>query len=262
MHLSHWRLHADPFAAPTPAYVATTAHDEALGRLLRAVDRGERRVDLRGASGLGKSTVLREALARARTPGRRTSLVGSPVDGPTLLAALAGGLGARPRSCPSRAEGWKTLADAVRLARLQGLGVLLAVDDDHHLGAPADLLDLRRLEGLDPHPRSRLTVLRAGLDADDAPEADRWPLSIRLRPLTRGEAAAYLAARLLAAGRDEPAFTPRALTLLHALTGGVPRGLDRLAGLALVAGAERGVEIVGPELVEGVAEPFLPRSVA
>ena len=77
---------------------------------------------------------------------------------------------------------------------------------------------------------------------------------IRLPALTRSEAEQYLAAKLAAAGRDEPTFTPRALNRLHACSLGIPRGLDRLASLALMAGALRGLEIVTPDLIEGVTQ--------
>ena len=40
---------------------------------------------------------------------------------------------------------------------------------------------------------------------------------------------------------------------LHARSAGVPRGLDRLASLALLAGAVQRLEILSPEVVEGVA---------
>ena len=58
---------------------------------------------------------------------------------------------------------------------------------------------------------------------------------------------------LRAAGRAEPTFTPRALNVLHACSGGVPRGVARLGSLALMAGAVRGLEMITPEIIEGVA---------
>jgi type II secretory pathway predicted ATPase ExeA len=178
----------------------------------------------------------------------------SPVDGASLLATLAEGLGARPAAGASRAVAWRALVDAARVARLQGQAIVLAVDDEHHLHESADRLDLERLVHADPHPGARLTVIRAGRPAAEAgPEEDPWVLAIRFPPLTRGEAEAYLLAKLAAAGREEPTFTPRAITRLHALAGGVPRTLDRLAGLALLAGAARGREIITPEIIDGVA---------
>jgi hypothetical protein len=71
-------------------------------------------------------------------------------------------------------------------------------------------------------------------------------------PLTRGAAGRYLADKLASAGRDGLTFTPGAITRLHALSGGVPRGLDRLASLSLMAGAMKRLEVIPPEVVEGV----------
>jgi type II secretory pathway predicted ATPase ExeA len=69
----------------------------------------------------------------------------------------------------------------------------------------------------------------------------------------RSECERYVTTKLAAAGRDDPAFTPRAFHRLHALTEGIPRRLDRLASLALMAGAIRGLEIIPAEVVEGVS---------
>jgi type II secretory pathway predicted ATPase ExeA len=134
----------------------------------------------------------------------------------------------------------------VRLAGCQGLAVVLAIDDAHVLD---DRRDLERLTTLDG---ARVTVLRVGRPTDPD-DAVRWELALRLPPLSRGEAEQYLRAKLEAAGRSGTTFTSRAVARLHALSGGVPRGLERLAGLALAAGAVRGLEIIPPEVVDDVA---------
>jgi type II secretory pathway predicted ATPase ExeA len=71
--------------------------------------------------------------------------------------------------------------------------------------------------------------------------------------LTRSDAEAYLNAKLAMAGRPERTFTPRAITGLHAAAAGNPRTLDRLASLGLMAGALRGLEIITPDVIAGVA---------
>lgn len=247
----HWNLNRDPFAPGGEPFVATPTHLEALARLRHAIETGQRRAVLRAEAGLGKSAVLGRVLAEIKGPGVRIARATSPVDGPSLWLSLAEGLGGRPEPGGTRGSAWKGLADAARLCRAQGLGVVLAIDDCQDLTDPSDRLDLERLVHLDPHPRARVTVLQVG--RDEPSPADPWGLAITLGPLTRGEASAYLAAKLAAAGRGEPTFTPRAITRWHALAGGVPRGLERLAALALIAGAVRGLEIIPPEVVDGVA---------
>jgi type II secretory pathway predicted ATPase ExeA len=253
--IEHWKLLRDPFAAVGAAYVAVTAHDEAVARLLATIETGQRRVVLRAGAGLGKSTVLARALAEARHPARRVVLRAAPADGPSLLAELAEGLGQRVPDGPSRAAAWRALEQAVRLCRWQRLGVILAIDDCQFLGDPADQLDLERLVHLDPHPESRLTVLQTYQTDDEGFEAPsrRWELVVRLPPLTRTESEHYLSAKLAAAGRNEPIFTTKALHRLHAVSGGTPRGLDRLAALSLMAGALRGVDRIALEVVDAAA---------
>jgi type II secretory pathway predicted ATPase ExeA len=267
---SHWKLLLDPFDGFSVPYVAVPPHEEAVARLVDTVETGRRRAVVRSAAGLGKSTVLARALAETRNPSRRVVRVSSAVDGAGLFAGLAGALGRPVPPGANRGLGWRLLKDAVRLCRWQHLRVVLAIDDCQHLTERADRLDLDRLVHLDAHPESRLTVLQA-FRSDEGDEPATWPatspgeLLIRLPALTRGDAERYLTAKLTAAGRAGATFTPRALSRLHAASAGNPRTLDRLASLALMAGALRGLEIVTPDVIEGVArectlDPLVPWS--
>lgn len=258
MWLRHWGLARDPFGTdprrlPASSYVATPGHDEAVARLAHTIDSAGRTARLVAGSGLGKTVVLDRALAAARSPTRRIARANGPIDGASLFATLAEGLGARVSADAGRASAWKALVDAARLCRYQGFHLVLAVDGCEMLSAPGDRLDLDRLAHLDPDPSARVSVLRVGrpeADPDAAPSPLDWDLAIRLKPLTRSDVATYLDARLQRAGRPGPTFTPRAFTRLHALSGGIPRGVDRLAQLALMAGALRGLEMVSPEVVD------------
>lgn len=254
MWKGHWKLRRDPFLDAGSPFVSLPGHEEAVERLVQTIESGQRSAFLRGASGLGKTRVLTQALARARRPTRRLALLTSPPDGARLLGGLAEGLGARVDPTAGRALAWKALADAVRLCRWQRLHVVLAVDDSQDLLEAADRLDLERLIHLDTHPESRLTVIRSARELEDGEASGpAWGLSIRLAPLTRSESERYLVEKLEAAGRGEPTFTPRAIQRLHTKAGGNPRGLDRLASLALMAGALTGLEIVTPEVVDGAS---------
>jgi type II secretory pathway predicted ATPase ExeA len=252
----YWKLSVDPFSEARPTYVAAAPHEEAVARLADAIETGQRRAVIRAGAGLGKSMVLARALAETRSPAQRAVLRSSPADSAGLLAALAEGLGRRVPPGSGRAGAWKALETAVRICRWQNLRVVLAIDDCQHLGGHADRADLDRLVHLDPHPGTRLTVLqsyRTGEPEGAEIPAAPWDLAIRLPALTRGDTARYLRVKLAAAGRIEPAFTPRAIDRLHAASAGNPRGLDRLASLALRAGALGGLEMITPDVIAGVA---------
>lgn len=254
----YWGLRFDPFrGGPAPdRFVPTPTHARALSRLHAAVESGGRPIRLEGPPGSGKTAVLGRWLADLRSPGRRVARSSGAGDGPSVLAELSAGLGARVPAGSPWSVGWKALTDAVRLARLQGLSVVLAIDDAEACDDPRAL---DRLTHLDPHPRARVTVLRVfRTDEDEAVSApsrdDAWGPPIRLVALTRTEAGRYLAAKLDSAGRTSPTFLPRAVTRLHALALGLPRGLDRLASEALAECARRSRPVVGPETVDQLAD--------
>ena len=248
----HWNLDRDPFDPRAPAFVAAPPHAEAVARLVHAIEAAERSARLVAAPGLGKSAVLARAIELARAPNRRFGRASGPIDGASLFASLAAGLGARVDPGAGRGPTWRALGEAARVCAWQGQSIVLAVDDCQTLASASDRGDLDRLDHLAADPSARLTVIRVGRpEADrDGDEPEEWGLPIRLGPLRRSEAADYVEAKLRAAGRDDPTFTPRALTLLHARSGGVPRGIDRIAALALMAGSARGLEMVTPEVVD------------
>jgi general secretion pathway protein A len=240
--LRHWNLVRDPFPPSGGPYVATPGHDEAVARLVHAIRAGERIVSLQGDAGVGKTTLLARALSVARSPGLRMASINSPVDGQTIAREFARSL--RLRS--GKTGSWNDLADAVRLIRAQAARLVLAIDGAEVLDGQEATRHLSRLIHLDPIVTVVLTMSPNGLD----PPGDPFP--VPLDPLNRGEATQYLASRLGQAGRDAPAFTTRGLTALHALTGGIPRRLDRLAGLALRASALERIDRIGEEVVEGI----------
>lgn len=255
MWIEHWGLSADPFPDQDTLFVPLPGHVEAVARLSHAVEAGHRLAVLGGATGLGKTRVLRQALTESRTPARRVSLVTSPVDEAALIGGLADGLRLRsPVGDASPSACWRALEQGIRICALQGMRAVLAVDDGRAL-AVADgaghLYRLVRLGGVVGCPVTVLLVDGQEEGRDPLADAD-WTLAVKVKPLTRTEAEAYLTARLAAAGDGDSPFTARAIARLHLLSGGVPRGLNRLASLCLMAGAIRGLEAVSSELVDTV----------
>lgn len=252
----HWGLARDPFAVMDSLYVPLPPHDEALARLVYSIEQTHRQVIFRAEAGLGKTTVLRRAIAETRSPRRRLALVGAPSDGTQLPRLLAEGLGVPLGREFNPNDAWRALGRAIRVASLQGLHIVLAIDGwDERLDAIARP-DLDALAHFRFDNETRFTVIRV-LRARCDPRADPmepWTLAIGLHRLTRFQAEDFLQAKLAAAGCTERIFTPRALTRIHALAGGVPRGLEQLAALSLMAGAVRGLEVIPPDVVDGVSQ--------
>jgi type II secretory pathway predicted ATPase ExeA len=250
---THWGLSREPFPDAGGPYVPISSHEEAVARLAQTIDSGGRLAVLSAPAGMGKSRVLSQALALGRSPSRRFALVKNPSDGEDLATRFAEKLGGRLNG-PGQALAWRALDRGLRLCALQGLAVVLGVDGCGELHSREGRRNLRRLVHGGNPDQGRLTVILT-LE-EEAWEEDfglrSWTLAIRLKPLSASEVELYLATKLAAAGCREPIFTPRAISRLQLLSGGSPRGLDRLGTLCLMAGASRGIEAVSSELVESV----------
>jgi type II secretory pathway predicted ATPase ExeA len=223
----------DPFAEGAGPFVAVGPHARAVEAIAAALASGERLICLDGAPGAGKSRVL-EAAARAwREPGRRVAMVDAGT-GLNLADGLARALGGGPGARLPDGSGWARLAELARLARVQRQRLLLVVDGAERVATPGDL---DRLGCIDARGGSPVALLLAARDGDGPGFAalDDRATALRLLPLTRGEAAAYLAAKLSSGGREAGAIAPGAVSRLHAAARGRPRALDRLARRALAA---------------------------
>jgi MSHA biogenesis protein MshM len=252
--INHWGLNRDPFVERGGPYVPVPGHEEAVARLVHTIEAGHRFAILSAPDGMGKTLVLRRALAEARDPCRRFALASNPMDGGHLYFRLVEKLGSRGLSSANRGAGWLALEQAVRGCAVQGFQVVLAVDDCAPLIAAGAGDDLRRLGQIGTSAGGRVTVLLVvgEKSRERAQSIQSWTLAIGLRSLTCSEAEMYLTAKLAAAGCREVIFSQRAVTRLHVHSRGNPSGLDRLALLCLMAGAYRGMEAISSDVVEGV----------
>lgn len=249
MAMRHWDLRRDPFLDDGP-YVPLPDHEEAVARLIHAIEAPQGPVLFTAGAGLGKTKALRRAIAESRSARRRVALASHPLDGLALWNELADRLGADPEPARDRAAAWRALERAAKVRSLQGQRVVFAIDGAENLLDESHWPDIERLALIDGGNDARpALILTARADAAfDAPPL--WSPSIKLAPLTRSETARYLAAKLNGAGGSDNLFTPRAVVRLHAASRGVPRGLDRLASLSLRAAAARGLEVVASEVVD------------
>jgi hypothetical protein len=206
-------------------------------------------------AGLGKTTVLRRALGETRSPRRRFARVNCPPDESLLFALLAERLGERVARDLGRLGSWRILERAIRASSLEGIQVILAVDNCDARCTAETRREIDSLVQLGSTSSARLTIIQLEQSAcpGRADPTGPWSLAVDLLPLTRSQAERYLEMKLSAAGCTKPVFAPRAVTRLHGLSCGVPRNLERLAAQSLISGASRGLELIPPELLDGVA---------
>jgi type II secretory pathway predicted ATPase ExeA len=247
------------FLGRDTSFVSLPGHEEAVARLVYCVEAGHRLAVLSGPPGVGKSRVLAQSLHETRSPMRRVSMVNSPMDGADLFAGLARGLGVRQaKHATGLADGWHLLQRGIRIFAQQRFQAVLVVENGQFLMDSGENKALERLAHLGELGDGTVTVLLVTAEelTSESLASVLCQLHVRLKPLTRSEVETYLAAKLAAAGCDGALFTPRAVTRLHALSGGIPSGLNRLTTLALMAGASRGMGSISAEVVDAVSEEF------
>jgi general secretion pathway protein A len=256
--IDHWGFARDPFADLDSVYVPLPSHDEAVSRLVHTIETSRRLIVFNAFAGLGKTTVLKKVLAETKNPRRRFASITCPPDGTLLFTMLAERLGNRLGRQSGRLNAWRGLDRSIRSASLQGTHVVLVIDDCQHLTTHSARRDLDFLVHLGTQTSADLTIVQvARPDWDRPSDSDEsWKLAVGLEPLTRSQVECYLTTKLGAVGCTEPIFTPRAITRLQALSGGIPRGIQEIASLSLIAGALRGLEMVSPDVVDGVAFQF------
>ena len=246
--LAYWNLQTNPFGPRASPFIPLASHAEVLSRLVDAIDSGSRAVKLSAEPGMGKSTLLREALAQIRHPNRRLVSINQPTSSEDVVLRVARALGRRAVG----ATGWPELLTGLNLAALQNQQVVIAIDDLRGLDS-FDTINL--LESV--ADRYAMTIVQVGRP-DDLTRVNRdFDRAISLPRLSRSETLTYLMAKWSWAGGKSLAIEPRGVTTLHGVAEGVPACLNRIIGQALRDVASRRGSVVTAADVELVVERSL-----
>ncbi|HZZ27272.1 MAG TPA: AAA family ATPase [Pirellulales bacterium] len=259
---NHWKLRESPFRGTLDGrrFFRSPIHEEALARLHFLVEERRRLGLLLGSSGCGKSLVLDVFSRRLRRSGAQlanVNLLG--IDLHEFLWLTAAELGINPdrRDDPFRL--WRGILDRLAENRYQQLDTVLLLDNADE--AANGMLDhLVRLSQTENIAGGRLTMVLVATTT--APGNSAVRLSPRLLELAElridleawepTDTVQYIIETLAQAGSESPIFTDEALQHLHDLTRGIPRCVDQLANLALLAGAGRELAQIDVDIVNSV----------
>jgi general secretion pathway protein A len=266
MYKQFWGFNKSPFSGTIDPdrFYESPGHEEALARLSYVVDESRQGALVLGAAGTGK-TLLAEVFARRmRRPNRQVVIArGSALGGRDLFFELAQECGLAPDRAATEAELWRTLRNHVVANRTDNCQTVLVIDQAHWLADDAsNLRSLHLLFQLDTHPASLLTIVLVArpeiLRTARAEIVELVDLGVVLDPLTAEQTGLYIEQLTKWAGRNEPAFTADAIERIYELTGGVPRQINRVCDLALVAGATEELDRVTEEVVSSVYQELSP----
>jgi type II secretory pathway predicted ATPase ExeA len=263
MYHAHWGLTSSPFGQGSETARcgngANGPFTEALARLQYLVEQRGRIGLVLGAPGTGKTRLLQTFIQASRRGGLAAAfVVGGGCDEHGLLAQLARAWQLPlPRNTNS-INCWERITDRLIELRYEQTAAIIALDDIDCC-RPETRAQIERLLHVADAQQAQLTVLLSSSSNSAASLGshlgDQIELRVDLLPWTEDETAEHVARRLFECGSASPIFTDEAIIALHELSGGVPRKVEQIAQLALLAGAgQRLVEIDAATLVDAYQE--------
>ena len=150
---------------------------------------------------------------------------------------------------------WRMVVDRIREYRYQQADLVLLFDDADR-ATPEALVQLARLARHDLSPESRFTMVLSGrprrIGRLGTELLDLAQLRIDLEPWELIDLEVYLKTALVRAGRDDSMFTEEAIARIHFLTQGIPRRVNQLAELALLAADGHDLKSIDADMIDSV----------
>jgi putative secretion ATPase (PEP-CTERM system associated) len=245
MYEHFYNLRERPFAlSPDPEYLyLSRVHSEALDSIRYGIESRAGFIIVTGEIGAGKTTLLQSILQRLDDRTVIARVVNTMLEPRELLEAVALDFGLADVS-KSKPVLVRDLGMFLVEQRRQGRRPLLVIDEAQNLG-PQALEEVRLLSNLETEKSKLLQILLAGQpnlrDTIASPELEQFrqriAVSYHLRPLAADETTAYINFRLQHAALGEPVRFPEdACSLIHEVSGGVPRVINVVCDAVLVFG--------------------------
>jgi len=264
MYTAFWKLNARPFDLGYEArfYYPGECHQVSLLKLRYALDHPCGAALLAGVAGGGKSLLAQTLLQNLPDSFGPLVYVNFPQMSPAeLLALVAEELTGRSMDGTTVDRSVSAIQRTLNLNAEDGRRAVLVLDEAHLLRDTEALETLRLLMNFEPAWTTLLVAQPSLLPAlERMPELEeRIGVQCLLRPLTAEESISYVSHRLVAAGASgvDAIFEPAALEIMHQLSGGIPRRLNRLGDLALLIGYAEEQRRVTAAHVAAVAEELL-----
>jgi general secretion pathway protein A len=232
-------------------------HEEALAHLTYAVSQGDGFVEITGEVGTGKTTLCRVFLENLDKDIEAAFIFNPKLDSVQLLKAIHIEL-----SIPFTDENPVSLTNSLNEFLLEkkalGKSVLVLIDEAQNLDRET-LEQLRLLSNLETTRSKLLQIILVGqpelcdiLDSYEMRQLrQRINLSCHILPLTRRETHDYISHRVnVALRKPETLFTPKAIDLIYAYSGGIPRLINIACDRSLLAAYSLNRKKVTPPIIK------------
>jgi general secretion pathway protein A len=261
MYESYWQLDCRPFepCAEARFHYPCPAQHSALLKLQYVIEQRRGAALLAGEAGVGKTWLIERLLTgldAAYAPQVHLSYLQLPCE--QLVGWLADQLAGTVEGNPLLAHHVRRIEQALRRLAEAGQHPVIVLDEAHLLRDRQTLEAIRLLMNFHDQGQPLATWILVG-QTSLVPMVQKLPaleerlaVTCLLKRLSAEETAQYVLHRLAAAGAQRPIFDTAALKTVFALTGGIPRRINRLCDLALVVGYGEELALLKPEHLEAV----------
>lgn len=269
MYEAYWNLKEMPFEnTPDPRFFyRSLQHEEALERMSYVIQYKKGGGLLAGVFGCGKTVIAQAILNELNSEKYRYAYINNPlITAEELLRSIVRRL--KSITLPDKktefsADYFLELLEQILFNyNREGKEIVVIIDEAHIIEDAKVFEELRLLLNFQLQEKFLLTLLIFGQPEliskinDYQPLEQRIAIKCHLEPLNFEETLAYIIHRLSVAGRLTPIFTEEAIRMIYEYSGGVPRRINRLCDICLLAGFSKSVEMVGKDIVQEEIKGF------
>jgi len=260
----HFGLSEQPFsnAADSRFFYEISQHQEAMIRIIHAVETMKGLAVVIGGPGAGKTLLARRMLERLEADDKYEAallvIVHSEVTAEWLLKKIATQLGV-PNPPDRKADLLPALYERLTAIYEAGRKAVVLIDEANMLQTKEIFEEFRGLSNLEVPGRKLISVVLFGLPeletymAMDPPLVQRVALKFTIKPLHREATLAYVRHRLGIVGCTRDIFDASALDAVFDYSQGIPRLINTLCDNGLLETFLVKKDTVTGAIIEGVA---------
>ena len=262
MYEEYWGLTEKPFRnTPDPRFLyRSREHEEALARLIYGIENQVGAAMLTGEYGSGKTLIAQALLDELAQDKYKMVFITNPqLTYVELLMAITMKLGVTNLPTKRTEVLTNLLLDALNNTLVNnvknGKETVILIDEAHIIDDIKTFDELRLLLNFQLRDRFLLTLLLLGQPelkgkVDQVKQFEqRIGVRYHLGPLSAEDTEKYVIHRLKVAGRTKPIFTDGSVELIQDRSGGLPRMINRICDMGLLAGFARKADRVDRDTV-------------
>lgn len=260
MYLEYWGLEEFPFEnVPNPKFMYYSEEfEEALIRLLYAVERKKSTVLLTGEVGCGKTTLSRVLIQRLSENRSDISLITNPsLDPYNFLKEILYQFGLNAGPISSKSD-LLNMLNTMMLENVRAARYSVLIIDEAQVISKETFEEVRLLLNFQLNYRFLLTLILIGQPElrniiKEIKQLDqRIEIKYHLPPLSADDSARYILTRLKVAGASRRIFTSGAFDEIYQHSLGIPRKINNICDMSLMVGFADKTKMIDADVVRNV----------